>query len=64
MKSAEALIFVFFAGLLAFNWPLLEIFRFNTPLFLFVSWLVFIILVALADRVPGSGLRAARKQGN
>gem|GEM_PF-1061428 len=49
VKTLEVLIFIFILGFLCFNWPLLEIFRSNVVSYLAVSWLLFIISVALID---------------
>ena len=45
MRTKEIWIFLFAAGILAFNWPSLAIFRNNLPVYLFASWLVLIALI-------------------
>ncbi len=47
MRAKEIWIFLFAAGVLAFNWPSLAIFRNNLPAYLFISWLILIALIIL-----------------
>lgn len=49
MGNTEILVFIFILGLLSLNWPILEIFRTEAVPYLFVFWLLFIVLVALAS---------------
>jgi hypothetical protein len=44
-------IFLFFVGLLLFSWPLMSIFGYGLATYLFVSWLLFIILIFIASKV-------------
>jgi len=48
MKDAEIWVFIFSLGLLSLNWPFLEIFYTNEVSYLFVTWILLIVLVALA----------------
>jgi hypothetical protein len=50
MGNKEIWFFLFFFGVLLFNWPFLEIFDLSLPYYLFVVWGVFIILVGVAIR--------------
>jgi hypothetical protein len=45
MRAREIWIFLFAAGVLAFNWPFLAIFKKNLPVYLFASWLILIALI-------------------
>ncbi len=45
MSNKEIWFFLFFFGVLLFNWPLLEVFDLSLPYYLFVIWGVFIITV-------------------
>ncbi len=45
--SKEIWPFLFFLGLLFFNWPFLEIFSVSLPKYLFGVWALFIIAIAL-----------------
>jgi len=47
MKNKETWLFLFFSGLLCFNWPFLEIFRHSLPLYFFLMWAGFILIVFL-----------------
>jgi len=47
--TSEILIFVFALGILCLSWPLLEIFRPELVVYLFVFWFVYIITVAFID---------------
>ena len=40
-------IFIFIVGLIAFNWPLLKIFDFSLPVYLFSIWLLFITVISV-----------------
>lgn len=46
MKNTDALLFLFFIGLLGINWPTIEIFRTNVVLYLFVFWFFLICAIA------------------
>lgn len=54
MKHTEIWVFIFSLGLLGLNWPLLEIFHTNVVAYLFVTWLLFIILVAFGAHKKNS----------
>lgn len=54
MKNTEIWVFIFFLGLLSFNWPLLEIFHTEVVAYLFVTWILFILLIAFAARRTNS----------
>lgn len=43
----EVSLFIFFIGLFAFNWPLLKIFDLSLPVYLFISWLIFITVIMI-----------------
>lgn len=43
----EILLFVFFLGVLFFNWPILEIFRLSLPYYFFSVWAIFIAVTGL-----------------
>lgn len=45
----DILIFLFFVGLILFNWPFLIIFESNHATYLFIIWFVFIGLIFLAS---------------
>jgi len=55
--SKEVWLFVFLAGLLAFNWPALEVFSRVLPAYLFTAWIALIaalyILARKADDEDG-----------
>lgn len=42
--------FVFALGVMLFTWPILSIFKDRMPAYLFISWLVFIILIYITSR--------------
>jgi uncharacterized membrane protein YhaH (DUF805 family) len=50
VKSAEIWVFIFILGLLGINWPVIEIFHTRVVAYLFVSWVLFIALIAFAAR--------------
>ncbi|HXX53721.1 MAG TPA: hypothetical protein VEI28_04030 [Thermodesulfovibrionales bacterium] len=50
MKNTEIWVFIFSLGLLSLNWPFLEIFYTSEVSYLFVTWILLIVLVALASR--------------
>ena len=43
----EVSIFIFLLGLLAFNWPLMKIFNFSLPIYLFLFWFLFITVIMI-----------------
>jgi hypothetical protein len=45
MSNKEIWFFLFFFGVLLFNWPFLEVFALSLPYYLFIIWGVFIIVV-------------------
>jgi hypothetical protein len=47
MRSKELWPFLFFLGLLFFNWPLLELVGIPLPYYLYTLWAVFILVVGL-----------------
>ncbi len=47
MGNKELWFFLFFFGVLLFNWPFLEIFDLSLPYYLFIIWGVFIIVVGV-----------------
>ncbi len=50
MKRTEIWVFIFILGLVGLNWPLLEIFRRETVVYLFGVWIVIIALIAFSTR--------------
>ncbi len=44
----ERCLFVFFIGLLVFNWPLLDIFQGEIVAYIYGVWLLFIATLAIA----------------
>jgi hypothetical protein len=50
MNTKELWFFLFFLGCLLFNWPVLSIFDLSLPLYLFVLWAVFILVIRLLIR--------------
>lgn len=48
MKNTEIWVFIFSLGLLSLNWPFLEIFYTTAVSYLFVTWILLIVLVAIA----------------
>jgi hypothetical protein len=48
MKNTEVWVFIFSLGLLSLNWPFLEIFYTTEVSYLFVTWMLLIVLLALA----------------
>ncbi len=53
MKNTEIWVFIFSLGLLSLNWPFLEIFYTKVVGYLFVTWILFIILIAIAAHRTG-----------
>ena len=49
----EIWIFLFALGVLFFSWPIMSIFRENLVIALFVTWIVFILLIFLASIYSG-----------
>ena len=54
MKNTEILVFIFSLGLLSLNWPFLEIFYTTEVSYLFVTWILLIVLVAIAAHKTNS----------
>ena len=54
MKNTEIWVFIFSLGVLSMNWPLLEIFHIDVAEYLFVTWFLFIVLVAFAVQKTNS----------
>lgn len=51
MNNKELWLFLFVTGLLCFNWPSLEIFAEVLPLYFFLAWPAFIVVLTfLASR--------------
>ena len=46
----DVFFFIFILGVIALNWPLLKIFNASLPLYLFTAWMVFILVLMLAER--------------
>lgn len=55
MNSKELWVFLFFAGILLFNWPFLYIFSLSVPSYLFGVWAMFIIAIGLFITFAGKG---------
>ncbi len=53
MKNTGIWVFIFSLGLLALNWPFLEIFYTQVVAYLFVTWILFIALIAVAAHRTG-----------
>lgn len=47
IEKNEVLIFIFLLGLVALNWPIIDIFYSNVFVYLFVFWFIYIILIAI-----------------
>ena len=43
----EVNIFIFLLGLLTFNWPLMKIFDFSLPIYMFLLWFLFITVIMI-----------------
>jgi hypothetical protein len=43
----DVVIFIFILGLLTFNWPLMKIFEFSLPIYLFAFWFLFIAVIMI-----------------
>lgn len=54
MKNTEIWVFIFSLGLLSLNWPFLEIFYTTEVSYLFVTWILLIVLVAIAAHKTSS----------
>jgi len=54
MKNTEIWVFIFSLGLFSLNWPFLEIFYTNEVSYLFVTWILLIVLVAIAAHKTSS----------
>ncbi len=55
MKNTEIWVFIFSLGLLSLNWPFLEIFYTKVVAYLFVTWILFIVLIAIAAHRTNGG---------
>jgi len=56
MNTRDVWIFLFFAGLFMFNWPMLAIAGWTLPAYIFASWAGFILLILVLTRTDaGSG---------
>lgn len=55
MKNTEIWVFIFSLGLLSLNWPFLEIFYTKVVAYLFVTWILFIGLIAFAAHKTAGG---------
>jgi hypothetical protein len=55
LKNTEIWVFIFILGLLGINWPILEIFHTQVATYLFVTWVLFIILIVFAARKDNTG---------
>jgi len=56
MQTRDVWIFLFFAGALLFNWPMLSIAGEALPFYIFAAWAAFILLIMLfSRRGAGSG---------
>ncbi|MDA8169531.1 MAG: hypothetical protein M0Z59_07520 [Nitrospiraceae bacterium] len=58
MENREFWPFLFFLGLLFFNWPFMSIFKDVLPYYVFIVWGLFIIIIGLSIR-----LRKRKKGG-
>ncbi|OGQ96895.1 MAG: hypothetical protein A2521_04685 [Deltaproteobacteria bacterium RIFOXYD12_FULL_57_12] len=47
MNNKDIWIFLFLSGMLCFNWPFLEIFAESLPLYFFLAWPGFILIMIL-----------------
>lgn len=47
MNGKELLPFLFFVGVLLFNWPFLDIFSMSLPGYLFIAWGLFVIVIGI-----------------
>ncbi|HXX81443.1 MAG TPA: hypothetical protein VEI46_07830 [Thermodesulfovibrionales bacterium] len=48
MKNTEIWVFIFSLGLLSLNWPFLDIFHTSEVSYLFITWILIIVLIALS----------------
>lgn len=56
MQNKELWPFIFFLGILVFNWPLAALVRVPLPYYLYTLWALFILIVGiLANRTNGRG---------
>lgn len=56
MQNKELWPFIFFLGILFFNWPLAALVRVPLPYYLYTLWALFILIVGiLANRANGRG---------
>lgn len=57
MINREFWVFLFIIGTFLFNWPFLEIFRLDLPLYFLSAWILFIAVVAVVSSVAGQSSR-------
>jgi len=60
----ERCIFVFLFGLLAFNWPFLEMFQQGPVRYLYGMWLGYIVILALVVHRPRGTKKPAEAVGH
>lgn len=48
-------IFLFFLGIILFNWPIMSIFKHHLSIYLFFAWFIFIVLVLISTAVKKNG---------
>jgi len=60
MKTKEFWFFLFFLGLLLFNWPFLDIFNMALPLYFLIAWGLYIAVVGF---VASFSLKKDRDRG-
>ena len=53
MINKDILVFLFFLGILLFNWPFLVIFGLSLPYYLFGVWGIFIIIIGITINKAG-----------
>lgn len=54
--NKEVWFFIFFLGMLFFNWPVLEIFRLSLPYYFFSAWAIFIAIIFLLINIRKKAL--------
>lgn len=57
MRAKELWLFLFFMGVLAFNWPFTAVFASYLPVYIFFAWGAFILLIRLVAGRDGTGGR-------
>ena len=53
MKNKEVWPFIFLIGLLAFNWPMIDLFEAVLPYYLYSTWVLFIVVIGVLSTVKG-----------